>query len=287
MGMKWREGQLQIKGLESSLGTQVFRAHEGHHAGRVERWMKWSYEGKSIESAFSPWFSSSQSGPKIVEVQKTRCLRKMSINPFSGALTEVDASAPIDRGGILEVTDLRVRERSYCSIAFEAFPNDSAMHGNFTTFVNTFLETLPVDSRCRSASVARSDLDFSGRYRPSLVPSKVSLIVGLGYAEGTCEGQLRDVVLIERTNVLIVGLLGLSLRIGDCKVVGDSSTKALLRFGESLIGKIDIGIIVCRGVSHRLRKMSWKWEDSRILGSSLIQVVWVKYECIRIIMFEH
>jgi len=151
MGMKWREGQLQIKGLESSLGTQVFRAHEGHHAGKVERWMKWSYEGKSIESAFSPWFSSSQSGPKIVEVQKTRCLRKIRINPFTGALSEVDASASIDRGGVLEVTDLRVGERSYCSMAFEAFPNDSAMHGNFTTFVNTFLETLP-DIRLEEAN---------------------------------------------------------------------------------------------------------------------------------------
>ena len=40
MGIKWREGELQIKGRVSSLGTQVFC---GRHQGKVERWIKWSY----------------------------------------------------------------------------------------------------------------------------------------------------------------------------------------------------------------------------------------------------
>jgi hypothetical protein len=142
MGIKWREGQLQIKGLESSLGTQIFNGHSEHHSGNVERWMKWSYDGTAIESAFRTWFASPNSGPQIIEVYKTRCLRKLRINPFSGALTEVDAETPVDRGGCLEVTDLRVGSKSYCSVAFEAFPGDAAMHGNFTVFVNGFLEKL-------------------------------------------------------------------------------------------------------------------------------------------------
>jgi len=56
MGIKWREGQLQIKGLECSLGTQKFT---GSFEGRVERWFKWGYEGKPIEDAFTPWFTVS------------------------------------------------------------------------------------------------------------------------------------------------------------------------------------------------------------------------------------
>ena len=40
MGIKWREGELQMKGRASSLGTQVFC---GRHQGVVERWIKWSY----------------------------------------------------------------------------------------------------------------------------------------------------------------------------------------------------------------------------------------------------
>jgi len=138
MGIKWREGQLQIKGLESELGTQIFKGGNGSNSGKVERWMKWSYEGKSIEDAFGGWFAN----PRTIEVFKTRCLRKLRINPFSHALVEVDGNANIERGGNLEVTDLRVGGNAYCSVAFEAFPNDSAMHSDFTRFVNLFLEKL-------------------------------------------------------------------------------------------------------------------------------------------------
>jgi hypothetical protein len=132
MGIKWREGQLQIKGLECSLGTQKFT---GSFEGKVERWIKWGYEGRSVENAFTP-------SSKIVEVHKTRCLRKVRLNPFTPMPIEVDLETLIDRGGALEVTDLRVKDRSFTSVAFEAFPNDSGMHGDFIVFVNSFLEKL-------------------------------------------------------------------------------------------------------------------------------------------------
>ena len=139
LGIKWREGQLQIKGLESSLGTQKFT---GSFEGKVERWIKWGYEGKSVDDAFTPWFKSSNATPKIVEVHKTRFLRKVRLNPFTPLAIEVDSKALIDRGGALEVTDIRVGARAFTSVAFEAFPNDSGMHRDFTVFVNAFLGTL-------------------------------------------------------------------------------------------------------------------------------------------------
>jgi hypothetical protein len=139
VGIKWREGQLQIKGLESSLGTQKFT---GPFEGKVERWIKWGYEGKSVEDAFAPWFKVSGAGPRIVEVHKTRCLRKVRMNPFTPMPIEVDSKTLIDRGGALEVTDLRVGAQAFTSVAFEAFPNDSGMHGDFTVFVNAFLGKL-------------------------------------------------------------------------------------------------------------------------------------------------
>jgi len=139
MGIKWREGQLQIKGLESALGTQLFA---GGHAGKVERWIKWSYAGEMISRNFAPWFGKSGAGPRIVEVFKSRCLRKVRLNPFTGEMIEAGTGEAMDRGGILEVTDLRAGEKEYTSIAFEAFPNDSAMHRDFTTFVNGYLKSL-------------------------------------------------------------------------------------------------------------------------------------------------
>jgi len=139
MGIKWREGQLHIKGLECSLGTQRFT---GPFEGKVERWIKWGYEGKSIENAFAPWFQRSNAAPQIVEVHKTRCLRKVRLNPFAAMAIEVDSKTLIDRGGALEVTDLRVGAQEFTSVAFEAFPNDSGMHGDFNVFVNAFLGKL-------------------------------------------------------------------------------------------------------------------------------------------------
>jgi hypothetical protein len=141
MGIKWREGQLQIKGLKSPLGTQLFN---GRRQGRVERWIKWSYEGEPIQLAFAQWFRDvGGAGPRVIEVFKTRCLRKARIDPQSGQAREVNADEHIERGCALEVSDLRVGADSYCSIAFEAFPDDSAMHADFTSFVNSFLENLP------------------------------------------------------------------------------------------------------------------------------------------------
>jgi hypothetical protein len=140
MGIKWREGQLQIKGLQSSLGTQLFA---GPGEGRVERWIKWSYQGPPIKQAFADWFVKTGSGgPVRVEVFKKRCLRKVRMDTLSGEKEEVDASYLVDRGGNLEVTDLRVGSESFCSVAFETFPDDSAMHSAFTHFVNLFLQGL-------------------------------------------------------------------------------------------------------------------------------------------------
>jgi hypothetical protein len=101
-----------------------------------------SYEGTSVEDAFAPWFKSSNDAPQIVEVHKTRFLRKVRLNPFTSKPIEVDSKTLIDRGGALEVTDLRVGVQAFTSVAFEAFPNDSGMHRDFTVFVNAFLGKL-------------------------------------------------------------------------------------------------------------------------------------------------
>jgi hypothetical protein len=141
MGIKWREGQLQIKGLQCALGTHVFT---GGRQGRVERWIKWSYEGEVIDQAFAGWFSEGGvTGPRGIEVFKTRCLRKARLDPQSGKAKEVSPEEHIERGCALEVSDLRVGTDSYSSVAFEGFPDDSAMHADFNHFVNTFLNDLP------------------------------------------------------------------------------------------------------------------------------------------------
>ncbi len=138
MGIKWREGELQIKGRVSSFGTQVFC---GRHQGKIERWVKWSYS--DMPAAYKRLFvGGKEPGLVTASVRKTRALRKVRLDTMTGKAQEVDAQTFVDRGLGFELTDLEVAGKAYCSLAFEAFPNDSAMDAAFTQAVEYFLDGL-------------------------------------------------------------------------------------------------------------------------------------------------
>jgi hypothetical protein len=139
IGIKWREGELQIKGRVSSAGPAAF---SGGHQGTVEHWTKWSYA--ELPTAYGELFSNRQqaAGPVVVNVQKTRALRKLRLDTMTGKAEEVSPETIVDRGLGFEFTDLVVLRKKYCSIAFEAFPNDSGMDAAFFAAVSTFLSDL-------------------------------------------------------------------------------------------------------------------------------------------------
>jgi hypothetical protein len=74
--------------------------------------------------------------------QKTRALRKIRLDTYNGSAEEVDPKAFIDRGINFELTDIDIGGKFYCTVAFEAYPDDSAMHDAFTRTVETFLDAL-------------------------------------------------------------------------------------------------------------------------------------------------
>ena len=53
IGIKWREGRLEIKGREAALGHRAFAPKI---EGVCERWVKWSYAGAAIEHRFRRLF---------------------------------------------------------------------------------------------------------------------------------------------------------------------------------------------------------------------------------------
>ena len=160
MGIKWREGALQIKGRTASLGTQVFC---GRHRGHVEHWAKWSYP--DMPPAYKNLFLSGQEQDLLtVAVKKVRALRKIRVDTISGRPEEVEATALIDRALVIELTDLQIQGNSYCSLAVEAFPDDSAMHSAFGGAVEAFLSDL---------TDIELDAAHSGSY-----PSWLNTIVG-------------------------------------------------------------------------------------------------------------
>lgn len=138
MGIKWREGELQIKGRVSSIGTQVYCER---HQGKIERWVKWSYS--DMPAGYKRLFViGKETGLITASVRKTRALRKVRLDTMTGKAQEVDAETFVDRGLGFELTDLEVAGKAYCSLAFEAFPNDSAMDTAFTDAVEAFLDGL-------------------------------------------------------------------------------------------------------------------------------------------------
>jgi hypothetical protein len=136
MGIKWREGTLQIKGRVEDLGTRRFGSR---HEGRVQRWIKWTYE--EVPPACRSLFSvGANSALETAAVHKTRALRMISLE--SGAPEEVAPGVVLQRGIGFEMTDLERDGKRYCSIAFEAFPDDAVTAAGFDAVVAGFLEEL-------------------------------------------------------------------------------------------------------------------------------------------------
>ena len=160
MGIKWREGELQIKGRIASLGTQVFC---GRHQGNVGRWMKWSYP--NMPPTYKNLFLIGHEQDLLtIAVEKVRALRKIRFNTISGQPEEVESTTQIDRGLGIELTDLQIKGNAYCSLAVEAFPDDSAMSGAFTEVVEAFLGDL-------------TDIDLAAA-RSKSYPSWLDTIIG-------------------------------------------------------------------------------------------------------------
>ena len=175
MGIKWREGQLQVKGRVASLGTQVF---SGRHSGHVERWAKWSYAG--LPEPYAALFEANRgSGVVTVPVRKRRALRRIGFDASTGEGSEAPADAHLDRELGFEFTELEVGGRTYCSIAFEAYPDDAALRAAFAGVV--------------SRSPGRAESDTTIGHRVALL-SGLAEVAGPQSVKSTREKSALDTV---------------------------------------------------------------------------------------------
>jgi hypothetical protein len=134
MGIKWREGTLQVKGLVADLGERTFG---DHHEGRVQRWIKWTLD--SLPPTYRDLFHG-ETGLRVekARVQKVRALRLFRLDKANDP-TEVEPGLCLERGLAFELTDLERAGRRYCSLAFEAFPGDEVMAREFCAVVECLL----------------------------------------------------------------------------------------------------------------------------------------------------
>jgi hypothetical protein len=136
MGVKWREGTLQIKGRVADLGERRFGTA---HAGRVQRWIKWTYP--EVPAAYRALFEANETpGLETALVYKTRALRMIKLG--SAKPEEVAPGIVLECGVGFEMTDLELNGERYCSVAFEAFPDNAATEAGFDAAVTGFLGEL-------------------------------------------------------------------------------------------------------------------------------------------------
>ena len=126
LGIKLRQGRLEIKWRKAELGV----VHFGDRVeGKAEKWGKWLCEDPTAES-FQP---ADVVGKSWVSVKKVRFLRKASLTQrqyqvFPGeSITAVPVTESIDQGCNVELTQLSINGNAWWSLAFEAFGEDDCL----------------------------------------------------------------------------------------------------------------------------------------------------------------
>ena len=136
MGIKWREGLLQIKGRVASVGATKYC---GRHEGVVERWIKWSYA--DLPDQYRALFDAGR-GRRTVSVSKTRAVRLVDLRQGLAGAAEVDLKTWLDCGIAAEITDIEVGNKQHCTLGFEAFPDSAITREVFDDAVAGFLDAL-------------------------------------------------------------------------------------------------------------------------------------------------
>lgn len=123
LGIKLRQGQLEVKWRKAELGIVRFGEFV---EGKAEKWGKWLC-CDATEESFQP--NLVLGDPSWVSVQKVRFSQLYQI------LSEfppqpVSAHEDIDNGCTVELTHLIIQENAWWSLAFEAFGEDARLMEN-------------------------------------------------------------------------------------------------------------------------------------------------------------
>ncbi len=122
MGIKLRQGRLEIKWRKAELGNLRFGDQV---EGKVEKWGKWLCEDPTQQS-FQP---QDVVGKSWVRVKKVRSQRKYQVIS-GGSIVAVSVNQSIEQGCNVEITQLSVNGNDWWSLAFEAFGEDDYLSDN-------------------------------------------------------------------------------------------------------------------------------------------------------------
>lgn len=135
LNIKLRQGKLEIKWRQAEL-TQL--SFSDQLEGKAEKWIKWSWEDSTAQNQIpkelvgNPW----------VNVTKVRSQRLYQVLPDQ-SVTAVPITESIDSGCTVELTQLRVLNQDWWSLAFEASGDDTQLMENLQAVVSWVFQTYP------------------------------------------------------------------------------------------------------------------------------------------------
>jgi hypothetical protein len=134
LGIKLREGNVEIKLRQCKLGTVQFHQQV---AGQVEHWRKWSFA-----LAVAPLQDLLVPTSAWLPVHKSRRLRRYQV-AADEALSLISPDVYPDRGCDLEVTQVRVHSQAWWTVGFEAFGPEARLRKNLCRAVEQVLKNPP------------------------------------------------------------------------------------------------------------------------------------------------
>jgi hypothetical protein len=116
MGIKERQGRLEIKGRLAKLGSHAIAPEIG---GYVERWCKWSYDA-AIEARLHSLLQD-----QGISVAKARAQWHFILD--AGCAQQTAQRDLTRRGFSIELTRIRLGDADHWSLGIEAAPDDGAL----------------------------------------------------------------------------------------------------------------------------------------------------------------
>lgn len=128
---------VELKGLTAPLGPVRFSERA---VGKVEQWVKWSYEGAQVPERLLHLFD--RDDQSCVLVRKKRIQRRVRLDTY-GVDEEVPLDAVVSRGLTIELAQIEVAGEEFWTLGVEGFPDDSDMHLAFFRRVSAFVADFP------------------------------------------------------------------------------------------------------------------------------------------------
>lgn len=134
LGIKLRQGRLEIKWRNAELGIVQFGDRV---AGNAETWSKWFCEDPTGES-FQP---ATVLGKSWVSVKKERSQRLFQVLPDKSIVAVATNTESIKQGCSVEITQLSINDNAWWSLAFEAFGENNCLMSNLQAVANWVFST--------------------------------------------------------------------------------------------------------------------------------------------------